>query len=159
APPAGCSSTFHRIQQHDVRAVAQRCFAASQLAVHGDRHLRTRLDTDGGEQVGCGGAFRNAVTLGALGAAGPETAKIGGESDRDPDGTNIRASRVAGPAHGRLGESIPHGHGAFRSGFSFRTVVAGVGNSSGSMGISTTAGLPERRAAVIASPTWSGCST
>lgn len=40
-----------------------------------------------------------------------------------------------------------------------RAAVAGVGNSSGSIGISTIAGLPHVSAARTASPTWSGCST
>ena len=43
--------------------------------------------------------------------------------------------------------------------FARLTAATGVGNSSGSIGISTIAGLPHPSAAFIASATWSGCST
>jgi hypothetical protein len=66
-----------------------------------------------------------------------------------------RAGVVAGDDGGVVddGDAGAHARGARV------TAATGTGNSSGSIGISTIAGLPQAKAAVTASPTWSGCST
>src|SRR2546425_9842065 len=64
-----------------------------------------------------------------------------------------RAGLVAGDDRGVV-EDDRRAHA-----FARLTAATGVGNSSGSIGISTIAGLPQANAVLTASATWSGCST
>ncbi|MDO8479845.1 MAG: hypothetical protein Q7W02_27355, partial [Candidatus Rokubacteria bacterium] len=87
-----CGSPFHRVQQHDLDPVTQRCVTSRQLTVDGDGHFGALLDADGGQKVRDRRALVNGIALRPVLAARHEPAEIGEECHGDSDGARAHLS-------------------------------------------------------------------